>query len=365
MKQTRRLIGVVLVLVVTGCPVLFTRTADAHRNGCHAAHSCPSDANPPTYRCGDTGHGCTSPNDPSNPNTPHLSGPPTASDCQNYPQYYDPSVCAGGAQRTPAPAGGGGSSGGNTTSACGVERWSVKTGADADRNAVSLTTSTKTTIAYLTSLARPSSLPSNNRIAPVETQQWTIDASLIEYKVEADSDVHLVLHDSAGRSMIAEIPSPSCVSTASPMRSLIASARSAFLARFAPVESWRYANAPITVTGPAFWDYEHGQTGVAPNAIEIHPVLLLGAPANPPAVGAAVVPGAAAPSPSVQIETPVPTEAPASRGLSPQAATKATPQPSAVATAGGFVVLLGLLGGAGYGIYRLVRHLRGRPATPS
>jgi hypothetical protein len=27
------------------------------------------------------------------------------------------------------------------------------------------------------------------------------------------------------------------------------------------------------VTGVAFFDYDHGQTGVAPNAIELHPVL--------------------------------------------------------------------------------------------
>jgi hypothetical protein len=27
------------------------------------------------------------------------------------------------------------------------------------------------------------------------------------------------------------------------------------------------------VTGVAFFDYNHGQTGVAPNAIELHPVL--------------------------------------------------------------------------------------------
>jgi hypothetical protein len=27
------------------------------------------------------------------------------------------------------------------------------------------------------------------------------------------------------------------------------------------------------VTGVAFWDYFHHQTGVAPNAIELHPIL--------------------------------------------------------------------------------------------
>ena len=31
--------------------------------------------------------------------------------------------------------------------------------------------------------------------------------------------------------------------------------------------------AKARVTGVAFFDYDHGQTGVAPNAIELHPVL--------------------------------------------------------------------------------------------
>jgi hypothetical protein len=28
-----------------------------------------------------------------------------------------------------------------------------------------------------------------------------------------------------------------------------------------------------SITGVAFFDFKHGQTGVAPNAIELHPVL--------------------------------------------------------------------------------------------
>jgi micrococcal nuclease len=47
------------------------------------------------------------------------------------------------------------------------------------------------------------------------------------------------------------------------------------------------------VTGVAFFDFEHGQTGVAPNAIELHPILgfrcLSGSVVNGP--------GAAAPAP--------------------------------------------------------------------
>jgi hypothetical protein len=29
----------------------------------------------------------------------------------------------------------------------------------------------------------------------------------------------------------------------------------------------------VTMTGVGFWDIKHRQTGVAPNAIELHPVL--------------------------------------------------------------------------------------------
>jgi hypothetical protein len=39
-------------LVVAG--LLCIPTALAHRSGCHAWHSCPSDRG--TYECGDTGH---------------------------------------------------------------------------------------------------------------------------------------------------------------------------------------------------------------------------------------------------------------------------------------------------------------------
>jgi hypothetical protein len=31
--------------------------------------------------------------------------------------------------------------------------------------------------------------------------------------------------------------------------------------------------AKARVTGVAFFDFDHGQTGVAPNAIELHPIL--------------------------------------------------------------------------------------------
>ena len=49
---------------------------------------------------------------------------------------------------------------------CGVERWSVKTGTDADAGLIKLQSTTQTTIATLAALPAPSILPANNRIQP-------------------------------------------------------------------------------------------------------------------------------------------------------------------------------------------------------
>ncbi len=50
-----------------------------------------------------------------------------------------------------------------------------------------------------------------------------------------------------------------------------------------PVTHFRIAYQPITVVGPAFFDFLHGQDGLAPNGIEIHPVLAIGVGAGLPA----------------------------------------------------------------------------------
>lgn len=98
--STLFVVAIGLAALVVGVP-----TASAHRSGCHGKHTCPSDASPPTYRCGDNASGtCNEPNDPSaSSNAPKLSGPPTASDCRAHPEYYTPKVCAFAGAKTPAP----------------------------------------------------------------------------------------------------------------------------------------------------------------------------------------------------------------------------------------------------------------------
>jgi hypothetical protein len=155
---------------------------------------------------------------------------------------------------------------------CGVERWSVKTGTDADAGSVNLASTMPTTIASLVALSAPQPIPVNNRVSPTETTVWVIDATLTSFKVEGDSDYHLVIADANGASMIAEIPSPDCVSGSSPFNSLITQARAKFDSTFTASSSFQDVSMPVRITGIGMFDFLHGQRGVAPNGIEIHPV---------------------------------------------------------------------------------------------
>lgn len=159
---------------------------------------------------------------------------------------------------------------------CGTERWGVKTASDTDRGLVS-TTQHPTTIDALRGVRAPSSLPSNRRVRPTELTEYVIAGTLTDYKLEADGDIHLVITNSAGRTLIAELADPRCV-VAARFKTEIANVRRTFLARYSPTGTMRNPHRSIRVRGIGFFDYRHGQTGVAPNGIELHPVLGLGFP---------------------------------------------------------------------------------------
>jgi Bacterial Ig domain len=160
---------------------------------------------------------------------------------------------------------------------CGVERWPVKTGTDSDAGLVNLTTATRTTIANLTQLQNPDPhhVLGNNRVQPTETTLWEVDAVLNAYAKESDSDYHLVIKDDAGRTMIAEIPDPGCVQGASPFSQGISNARSKFDSKFSATSRFRSADVPVRIRGVGMFDFIHStpQRGVAPNAIELHPIV--------------------------------------------------------------------------------------------
>ena len=119
----------------------------------------------------------------------------------------------------------------------------------------------RTTLAYLVSRRRPLSLP--DRRLPFERHVFRVVEAVTLVRLEGDGDLHLVLSDGR-RKMIAESPSsPPCASRATPLgRRQMARAR-------------RHVRlcARAAVTGVAFFDFIHGQTGVARNGIELHPML--------------------------------------------------------------------------------------------
>jgi hypothetical protein len=156
---------------------------------------------------------------------------------------------------------------------CGKERWSVKTGTDPAAASISLNQWRFTTIATMGNWPRPDSIPASGRIAPYETTVWRLSAALLQYKLEADSDYHLVLEDSFGRTMIAEIASPDCVGSSSPLFPGIQNARKEFDAKYHATTHWKMADVPVTIQAVGMFDYFHGQTGMAKNGIELHPVM--------------------------------------------------------------------------------------------
>lgn len=165
---------------------------------------------------------------------------------------------------------------------CGKERWSVKTGSDPDSGQVNLSSPQTAAITDLTALNNPSPMA---RLAPTEDTVFVVNATLTDYKLESDSDYHMVLMDDQGNTMIAEIPSPACVDPSSPFASQIANARSEFDAQLQASSSFQTANIPVQVTGVGFFDFFHNQHGVAPNVIELHPVLDIQFNPAPPATG--------------------------------------------------------------------------------
>ena len=116
------------------------------------------------------------------------------------------------------------------------------------------------TIAQLIEVPKPSPLPGFR--APFEYNLFKVTAQVTKVIGEDDGDLHLVLSDGT-HTMIAEAPSADCNKGAT------ASRRNQMKTARAAVKVCTNAQ----LTGVAFVDFFHHQTGVAPNEIELHPLL--------------------------------------------------------------------------------------------
>lgn len=157
---------------------------------------------------------------------------------------------------------------------CGVERWPVKVGTDRGLGA-GTTGPLSTSIAALAAVPAPANPDAQRetRFLPVELTVFSLAATMVLIKREADSDYHIVLRDGAA-TMIVEAPDPRCA-VGSPLATQIGQVRAAIERQFGGPVTGRKAglSIPVSVTGLGFFDKIHGQEGVARNGIELHPLL--------------------------------------------------------------------------------------------
>src|ERR1035437_3529910 len=158
-------------------------------------------------------------------------------------------------------------------SACGgTERWAEKVLADALASTVNFTP-VLSNVASLVALATPTPNPYMTRQAGVEDKVYQITCNITIKKSETDADYHLVLSDGT-HTLIGEIPNPVC-STAVATAHVIqyTTARNFIDAHIASGNVSNVNIGMVTVTGVPFVDPPHGQTGAAPNNLELHPIL--------------------------------------------------------------------------------------------
>ena len=159
---------------------------------------------------------------------------------------------------------------------CGRERWAVKTGTDLDVALVAngVRPATVEQLRGLTAPLRPNARQTR-RFGPTELAVVEVSATLRVIKREADGDYHLVIADPAtGHTMIAEAPDPACA-VGSRFAAEIAEVRRTLDGYFGGPLSGRrvVGNVPVTIIGVPFFDALHGQEGLAPSGIELHPIL--------------------------------------------------------------------------------------------
>jgi hypothetical protein len=151
--------------------------------------------------------------------------------------------------------------------------WPFKIGMDAEARAVAMKP-VPTTIDWLRAVPHVER-PPVGRIPPVELQVFVLrDVEIPSFQRAPDGDVHMVLADEHGHTMIAEAAPPFCTDATSPWRDRITAVRDVVDAEI-PMTFVGWRRRVVSMAGVGYIDSLHGQLGVAPNGIEIHPVFAI------------------------------------------------------------------------------------------
>ncbi|HTA60940.1 MAG TPA: T9SS type A sorting domain-containing protein [Bacteroidia bacterium] len=154
----------------------------------------------------------------------------------------------------------------------GTERWSQKVLVDAAVSTINFT-ALPATVNSMVNIVTPTPSTSMPRYAGVEDKCYTFTCNVTVKKAETDNDYHLVLSDGT-HTLIGEIPDPVCSAAASSNYVPQYTAARNFVDTYIGSGSYSSVHiAPVQIYGVAFVDPPHGQTGAAPNNLEIHPIL--------------------------------------------------------------------------------------------
>jgi hypothetical protein len=153
---------------------------------------------------------------------------------------------------------------------CNVRLKGLKTLSDPQRMLVNLHPR-ETTVAAINALPQPNPTP-KTRSTDFSRRTWRVLAQITEFKLEGDSDIHLVLFDQ-GAYLIAEMPAAQCLPKNTRDRKAIIAARKKFETSCGkPTDTWRPFGAVVSISGVGFFEIPHTQTPRADNFAELHPV---------------------------------------------------------------------------------------------
>jgi hypothetical protein len=162
-----------------------------------------------------------------------------------------------------------------------VFRGSVRTGSDPDALLVK-ETPVRTTVEELAAKPRPADMETPTEIYPdyqncraddVERTIYEVWATIIAYNLQMSGNYHLNLKGKKGQTMIACCVDPQFVDPRSRWAKQIAAVRKEVGAKLKPGPAWSRVSQGVRITGIGFFNRVHGQSGVAPNGIELTPVL--------------------------------------------------------------------------------------------
>jgi hypothetical protein len=163
------------------------------------------------------------------------------------------------------------------------DRWDVKTLTDLKANGL-LPVETMS-ISRLVKFKEHKIGKSTERIN-AEQKVVRLTVNIVDYREEADGDIHLVIDDGSGDSLVAEVPDPEdAIASMSDHANDYRKVRLWLRTQLGEPGKWngksydenktllRIGGLRVTITGVIFFDLEHKVDGKADNNLELHPVI--------------------------------------------------------------------------------------------